>query len=325
MTVDLGTFIGHDQSGWIQGYARYIEGFTDVLYEDNLKKNQSMSDYLCGKNEELDNLVNGGDLSNSKDLPFAANLGAESLEVLSMGTLPLVEGFAGYDFLRREKLDDLEPVEYTTEGTISLLTLAGGVLAAEGTNIGKSLICGVTADLAQEVAGESSGYIVKELSGNDVAAFAAETVTRLVAGGIVDAKMSKWSTEFDSKTLQTGYGKLSGDLTETSYGKSSGKNILTYDISKLQRTQPYIDSTEVSALKELIQKDGIEAVNPILVRVENGTAYVVDGHHRLQAFQELGVDRVPVHYVHSNELGKMGVHGYLRTIDEMIEGARLCQ
>lgn len=42
-------------------------------------------------------------------------------------------------------------------------------------------------------------------------------------------------------------------------------------------------------------------MDPILVRVENGTAYVVDGHHRLQAFQELGVDRVPIHYVHSNE------------------------
>ena len=112
---------------------------------------------------------------------------------------------------------------------------------------------------------------------------------------------------------------------ETSYGKSSEKNILTYDISKLQRTQPYIDDAEVSALKELIQKDGIKAVDPILVRVENGTAYVVDGHHRLQAFQELGVDRVPIHYVHSNELERMGVHGYLRPIDEVIEGARLCQ
>lgn len=66
-------------------------------------------------------------------------------------------------------------------------------------------------------------------------------------------------------------------------------------------------------------------MDPILVRVENGTAYVVDGHHRLQAFQELGVDRVPIHYVHSNELGRMGVHGYLRPIDEVIEGARLCQ
>lgn len=113
--------------------------------------------------------------------------------------------------------------------------------------------------------------------------------------------------------------------SKSSNGESDVKASLTYDASKLQKTQPYTDKVEVADLKELIQKNGIETIDPILISVENGTAYVVDGHHRLQAFMELGYERVPIHYIHSSELGRRGVHGYLRSIEEIIEGARLCQ
>lgn len=74
----------------------------------------------------------------------------------------------------------------------------------------------------------------------------------------------------------------------------------------------------------MIKEKGPNAVPPIKVRVHEGTAYIVDGHHRYFAFLRLGYKRVPIKYLHSSDLGKNLLDGtYIRTIEEIIEGASL--
>lgn len=54
----------------------------------------------------------------------------------------------------------------------------------------------------------------------------------------------------------------------------------------------------------------------IAVRIHNGEALIVDGHHRYEAFQQLGYERVPVRYLHKSNLGKSMPNGdYYRTLD----------
>ena len=69
-------------------------------------------------------------------------------------------------------------------------------------------------------------------------------------------------------------------------------------------------------------KNGAQSVLPIEVRVHKGKALVVDGHHRLEAFRQLGYDRVPIKYIHGNQLGKIQKDGYTfyRSLDELLEG-----
>lgn len=51
---------------------------------------------------------------------------------------------------------------------------------------------------------------------------------------------------------------------------------------------------------------------------------VVDGHHRLEAFRELGYDRVPIKYLHSSQLGKTLPDGtYYRTLQELLDGLEI--
>ncbi|SEQ06008.1 ParB-like nuclease domain-containing protein [Lachnospiraceae bacterium RM5] len=67
------------------------------------------------------------------------------------------------------------------------------------------------------------------------------------------------------------------------------------------------------------------SVDPILVRVNKETAYIVDGHHRYNAFLKLGYERVPIKYLHSYDLGKMTPDGtFIRTLEDILAGAKLC-
>jgi len=52
---------------------------------------------------------------------------------------------------------------------------------------------------------------------------------------------------------------------------------------------------------------------PIIVYVEEGQAFIVDGHHRYQAFVNLGYERVPIKYIHANQVYSI----YGRTVDEL--------
>ena len=48
--------------------------------------------------------------------------------------------------------------------------------------------------------------------------------------------------------------------------------------------------------------------------------WVVDGHHRLEAFRQLGYDRVPIKYLHSSQLGKILPDGtYYRSMQELLD------
>ena len=95
----------------------------------------------------------------------------------------------------------------------------------------------------------------------------------------------------------------------------------SYDINKLYRTQSYTYPETVSSIKESIVNNGPNSVPPIEIRVHNGEALVVDGHNRLEAFRQLGYDRVPIKYLHSSQLGKTLPNGtYYRSIGELLAG-----
>jgi ParB-like chromosome segregation protein Spo0J len=66
-------------------------------------------------------------------------------------------------------------------------------------------------------------------------------------------------------------------------------------------------------LKQSIAKDGIR--DPIRYVEANGQKYVVDGHHRLRAARELGIDDVPVQQV------ELPYGGY-KTIDDLFNWSR---
>lgn len=98
----------------------------------------------------------------------------------------------------------------------------------------------------------------------------------------------------------------------------------SYDISKLLKTQPYTYPENVFSIKETIAQNGPNAVPPIEIRVHNGQALVVDGHHRLEAFRQLGYDRVPIKYLHSSQLGKTLPDGtYYRSIQELLDAVNI--
>ena len=129
-----------------------------------------------------------------------------------------------------------------------------------------------------------------------------------------------------------------GEVVEGGYRKSdvvtskSGKGTRlasqiegnSYDINKLQKTQSYTYPENVASMKESIIKNGPSAVPPIEIRVHNGQALVVDGHHRLEAFRQLGYERVPIKYLHGSQLGKTLPDGtYYRPIHELLDAVKL--
>lgn len=98
----------------------------------------------------------------------------------------------------------------------------------------------------------------------------------------------------------------------------------SYDINKLQKTQPYTYPENVSSIKGTIAQNGPNSVPPIEIRVNKGSVLVVDGHHRLEAFSQLGYDRVPIKYLHGSQLGKTLSNGtYYRSLQELLDAARI--
>jgi hypothetical protein len=91
----------------------------------------------------------------------------------------------------------------------------------------------------------------------------------------------------------------------------------SYDINKLYKTQPskWTNRGTVINMKDSILESGSNAVPPIPVRVHKGQALIVDGHHRFQAFSELGYNRVPIKYIHENQIKNYG-----RTLKDLLDG-----
>jgi len=113
------------------------------------------------------------------------------------------------------------------------------------------------------------------------------------------------------------------NTSNATYEPRLSNNIIgnSYDISKLIRTQPYTYPETVSAIKGLINSGGPNVVPPIPIRVNHGQVLIVNGHHRLEAFRQLGYTRVPIKYVHSSQLGKIQPNGeYYRSLSELLAG-----
>lgn len=99
------------------------------------------------------------------------------------------------------------------------------------------------------------------------------------------------------------------------------KSTPTYDINKLVKTQARVDPNVVQSMKRNISEEGINAVPPIEIRVHEGEALIVQGHHRLEAYKQLGYERVPIKYVRSSQLGKNQKNGdYYRELQELLDG-----
>lgn len=93
--------------------------------------------------------------------------------------------------------------------------------------------------------------------------------------------------------------------TQGSGNPSKNINGTSYDAKKLYKTQPDFVTNEGPSTRSLMEKissEGPNSVDPIPVYVDNGNALIVDGHHRYQAFINLGYDRVPIKYIHENQI-----------------------
>lgn len=90
----------------------------------------------------------------------------------------------------------------------------------------------------------------------------------------------------------------------------------SYSVDELYKTQPdsFTDRSRINSMKEIIKTIGPDAVPPILVRVHNGQAMIVDGHHRFKAFVELGYDRVPIRYISENQISSQ----FGRTLQDLL-------
>ncbi|WP_289811371.1 polymorphic toxin-type HINT domain-containing protein, partial [Thomasclavelia cocleata] len=93
----------------------------------------------------------------------------------------------------------------------------------------------------------------------------------------------------------------------------------SYDINKMKRTQPYTYPEGVQIYKDKIIMGGANSIEPIPVRVHHGEVLIVDGHHRYEAFKQLGYKRVPIKYLHKSNLGKSLPDGnYYRTLEQLL-------
>jgi len=80
----------------------------------------------------------------------------------------------------------------------------------------------------------------------------------------------------------------------------------SYNVSELFKTQAdsitRATGASVEAIKKTILEQGAHTIEPIKIFVRDGMAMIVDGHHRYQAFVELGLSRIPIQYIHENQL-----------------------
>ncbi|MDF9824485.1 hypothetical protein M2475_000797 [Breznakia sp. PF5-3] len=89
----------------------------------------------------------------------------------------------------------------------------------------------------------------------------------------------------------------------------------SYDAKQLYKTQPdsHANRSTIEGRKESIKTKGPNVVDPIPVRVHNGQALIMDRHPRYKAFVELGYERIPIKYIHENQIINYG-----RTIQNLL-------
>jgi RHS repeat-associated protein len=124
------------------------------------------------------------------------------------------------------------------------------------------------------------------------------------------------------------WGDINKEIDDWYNSNGPSKNIpphiiegTSYDISKLVKTQGNINETQVKLIADSIKANGPDSMPPIKVLVHDGTAYIVDGHHRYEAYKRLGYQRVPIKYIHKYSLGNEAASG--RSLNDILTGAEL--
>ena len=157
---------------------------------------------------------------------------------------------------------------------------------------------------------ESGNKICKSIKESGVTS----KISSKVKSGVKKAWNSNGGFVDPSAPIVIGSSKSGSNTIKTIEGTS-------YDINKLKKTQSYTYPEIVESIKRDIIEDGYSAVHPIEVRVHNGEALVVEGHHRLEAFRQLGYEKVPIKYIHKSQLGKVQKDGtYYRSLEELLYG-----
>jgi hypothetical protein len=131
------------------------------------------------------------------------------------------------------------------------------------------------------------------------------TVAITAGGGLLGGAEAYWFTRERKVSITRSTGNKNNNFQGTSY-----------DINKLYKTQSdiWLNRAQVNSMKELIRYGGPGVVEPIPIRVHNNQALIVDGHHRLAAFSELGYDRVPIKYISENQISTL----YGRTLADLL-------
>lgn len=279
-------------------------------------------------NSEMAGFVGGGVLGGTGNPALAGMAGGASYGLL--------DGVAHTDPQGSFTNNSLMVLQSTAIGGVAggMGGLAGGGVA--GALAGTSLSMTTQAFLAGSAAGIYGGSTARLLSGTGITPV---TVTQdafmggangLIFYGVASAYQQVTAPKPSTTSLQE-RANLAMELSEaegceggSGTNPSNQINGNSYDINKLQETQSYTYSENVAALKEIIAQEGPNSVQPIAIRVYNGQVLVVDGHHRLEAFRQLGYDRVPIKYVHGSQLGKILPDGtYYRPLQELLDAIEL--
>ncbi len=100
----------------------------------------------------------------------------------------------------------------------------------------------------------------------------------------------------DSAKLAKGIDKVVDTAKTASLVSDAAKNVKIISPSKLTQTHKLtLNKRQYNDIVESIRKNGI--TDPIKYVEYEGTKYVVDGHHRLRAAKELGLDEIPIQEV----------------------------
>ena len=186
--LTIADFIGYDGNGGEIYYTRYMEGFTDVLFSSIMEEDESINDFLVRNAADMEQLVHGADFSQQKISSALVNFIAETVDLVSLGVVPLVEGFVGYDFIRGDELDEFESIIYTVEGTVDIVTIGGG--GAVGGNLSQV----VFNEIAQEAVGQTVSYVAKKSGANDSTAYILEMAARIATGSYLTKRIADSNT-----------------------------------------------------------------------------------------------------------------------------------
>ena len=165
-----------------------MEGFTDVLFSSIMEEDESINDFLVRNAADMEQLVYGADFSQQKISSALVNFIAETVDLVSLGVVPLVEGFVGYDFIRGDELDEFESIIYTVEGTVDIVTIGGG--GAVGGNLSQV----VFNEIAQEAVGQTVSYVAKKSGANDSTAYILEMAARIATGSYLTKRIADSNT-----------------------------------------------------------------------------------------------------------------------------------